>query len=304
MTKKPDMPQEQASGPLRILQEAIKAVPAVKYALGVAGVAAAVALVYRFGIGPRVILLGTVVMFLLMTILVVFARLAALSKSSFNLPAQLLAWFSLLLLMAVSTLLVSCVFFRRPLDLSRWLDEGKGKTVQQTPSISPELYALRVQVLDPQGQPAGGSRIRTSTGNEPHLLQDGWWEIQIPRAKVPVDGWISLWAEHDQWAGNRVQLHLAQDPNPSVEIQLKKPETYLRGRVLDATGHTSAEARVFPQDGTLGLAITDADGRFELKLAIPREARIRVRAEHAGQPPGDAFCYAGRDTCVIVLGDQ
>jgi len=298
------MSQPQQSGPFRILQEAIKAVPAVKYALGVAGVASAVALVYSFGISPKVALLGTVVMFLLMTILVVFARLTSLATGSFQLLALVLAWFSLLLLMAVSTLLVSCVFFRKPLDLSKWLGENQAATGQQTPPMRPDIYAVRVQVLDPQGQAVAGSRIRTSTGNEPHLLPDGWWEVQIPRAKVPADGRISIWAEYDQWQGNRVDLRLAQDPNPTVEIHLKGPETYLRGRVVDGTGKAFAGARVFPQDGMPGVAITDPEGRFELKLSIPRETRVRVRAEHPGQQPGDAFCYAGRDTCSIVLGDR
>jgi tetratricopeptide (TPR) repeat protein len=113
------------SGPLRILQDAIEAVPPVRYALGIAGIASAVALVRALGISLRVAFVGTVVMLLLMTVLVVFARLASLAKGLLRLPALVLTWFSLVLLMVVSALLVSCVFFRQPLDLSRWLD-GSG----------------------------------------------------------------------------------------------------------------------------------------------------------------------------------
>ena len=86
------------------------------------------------------------------------------------------------------------------------------------PSPKPELYSVRVQILDPQGQPVSGSAVRASAGNEPHLLPDGWWEIQIPAAKVPADGQISLWAAHEAWEGNRADLRLGEDPNPRVEI--------------------------------------------------------------------------------------
>src|ERR1700686_84939 len=102
------MPSQQPSLPLRILQDAIKAVPAVKYALGVAGVASAVALVRVLGISLMVAFGGTVAMLLPMTILVVFARLASLAEGLLRLPALVLTWFSLLLLMVVSALLVSC----------------------------------------------------------------------------------------------------------------------------------------------------------------------------------------------------
>lgn len=165
----------------------------------------------------------------------------------------------------------------------------------------PPLYAIRVQVLDPQGRPVTASTVRASAGNEPQLLPDGWWEIEIPAAKVPADGRISLWAEHDSWEGNRTELHLDEDQNPRVEIRLKKPETWLRGRVVDGSDRALSGVRVFRQDGAPGLAITDAEGRFELNLSVPRETRIRLRSEYAGWLPGDDFCYSGRDTCSIIL---
>jgi len=169
------------------------------------------------------------------------------------------------------------------------------------PPVKPEMYAVRVQVLDPQGQPISGSTIRTSAGNEPHLLPDGWWEVQIPAAKVPADGSISLWAEHKDWEGNRMDLRLGADPNPRIEIRLKQPETWLRGRVVDGRDRALSGVRVTRQDGAPGEAITDADGRFALKLTLPRERRIRLRSEYKDWKPGDDFCYTGRDSCPIIL---
>ncbi|HSS52604.1 MAG TPA: hypothetical protein VLX28_26985, partial [Thermoanaerobaculia bacterium] len=166
----------------------------------------------------------------------------------------------------------------------------------------PALYSVRVQVLDPQGQPVSGSTIRTSAGNEPHHLPDEWWEIQIPRAKIPANGQISLWAAHDAWEGNHVELHLGKDPNPRVEIRLKPPESWLRGTVVDQHQRTLSGVRVSRDDGGPGdPAITDGEGRFALKLSVPRETRVWLRSEHAGAAPGRDLCYAGRDSCSIVL---
>jgi hypothetical protein len=165
----------------------------------------------------------------------------------------------------------------------------------------PEMYEVRVQVVDPQGRPVEGSKIRASAGNEPHLLPDGWWEIQIPTAKAPADGHISLWAEHKQWEGSHKDLNLGSDPNPQVQISLKQPETWLRGRVVDRKERGLSGVRVSRQDGLPGETITDAEGRFALKLSVPPETRVWLRSEHASSPPGDDLCYAGRDSCWIVL---
>ena len=169
------------------------------------------------------------------------------------------------------------------------------------PPPKPALYAVRVQVLDPQGRPVSGSTIRASAGNEPHLLPDGWWQIEIPAAKVPASGLVSLWAEHQAWDANRVDLHLAGDANPQAEIRLRQPETWLRGRVVNRRDQAVSGARVSPQDGAPGGAITDSEGRFELKLAVPPGTRVRLRTDHPGSAPGDDFCYAGRDTCTVIL---
>lgn len=165
----------------------------------------------------------------------------------------------------------------------------------------PEIYAVRVQVVDPQGRPVRGSTIRASAGNEPHLLPDGWWQVEIPEGKVPTDGRISLWADHEEWEGNRVDLRLGADPNVQVEIRLKQPETWVRGLVVDENGRGLANVRVSRQDGTRGEVMTDSAGRFALRLSDPPETRIRLRAERGGVVSEGAFCFVGRDTCSITL---
>ena len=168
------------------------------------------------------------------------------------------------------------------------------------PPERPQIYAVRAQVLDPQGHPVAGATVRASAGNEPQQTPDGWWEVEIPAAKVPVNGRVSLWAEHPEWEGGAVDLRLGEDPNPRAAIRLKEPETWLRGQVVNASGQPVAGGRVFRQGAMSAVALTDDQGHFELKLPVPPEMRVRLRAEHR-QASGETFCYAGRDTCSIVL---
>ncbi len=107
--------------PIEFLREAIKAVPAVKYALGVGGIVGAIAIVYSFRIDPRVAVIGTVAMLVLMGTLVIFARMASLASAQMFLPALVFTWFVLLLFMALSLSLFTSVFYQKPLDLAYWL---------------------------------------------------------------------------------------------------------------------------------------------------------------------------------------
>jgi hypothetical protein len=103
--------------PSALLQEAVKAVPAVKYALGVAGLLAVVAIVKTFGLDPRIAIAGTVVTLVLMVALLVFAKLSATASRHFVLPALVLTWSFLVLVIAAASLLFTSAFFGVPIDL-------------------------------------------------------------------------------------------------------------------------------------------------------------------------------------------
>jgi len=111
------MPADHPSTPPSVLKQAIKAVPAVRYALGIGGIISVIAIVRGFRIDFRVAVVGTVVMLLLMTVLLVFAKAASRPQSAFRGPAFTFTWFSLVLFMATATALFLSVFFGKPLDL-------------------------------------------------------------------------------------------------------------------------------------------------------------------------------------------
>lgn len=165
----------------------------------------------------------------------------------------------------------------------------------------PALYALRVQALDPEGRPAAVSAVRASAGNEPQRLPDGWWEVEISTAKLPKNRTVTVWLESEEWKAGRLDLTLGEDPNPRAEIRLQRAESWLRGVVVDPAGRAVAGARVTTRESSGAAAETDADGWFVLRLAIPRETRLRLRTERAGFAPADTFCYVGRGRCAIEL---
>src|SRR2546430_9103381 len=78
----------------RVLREAIRAVPAVKWALGVAGLVAAVGIIELLVREKwMVAIVGTVILLVMMTMLVVFARIAALQPKQLKGPIIVFVWF-------------------------------------------------------------------------------------------------------------------------------------------------------------------------------------------------------------------
>jgi hypothetical protein len=103
--------------PWQVLQAAIRAVPVVKYALGVAGVASAAAIAIAFFKSPPAALLATIVMLALMAVLYVFTRLVAADTGAGAQAGQVLMWLCLALFLAWAGLLTSSVFFDWPKPL-------------------------------------------------------------------------------------------------------------------------------------------------------------------------------------------
>ena len=111
------------SVPLNILTRAIQQVPAVKYALGVAGIAAAAALAYLVLENLQnpavwtVAGMAVLVVVLFMVILFIFAKLIQAGGTAVKRASRALMWFVLLLFMVICTMLTSSVFFIWPRNI-------------------------------------------------------------------------------------------------------------------------------------------------------------------------------------------
>jgi hypothetical protein len=110
------------SSPMNVLKAAIKAVPAVKYALGIAGISAAGAIVVSFlgsGRGAVIVLGGLLVA---MVLLFVFARLIAAQNGSIVIAALVLMWMVLVFFGIFLAFTVTAVAFRVPVAWAEILD--------------------------------------------------------------------------------------------------------------------------------------------------------------------------------------
>lgn len=126
--------------PIELLKNAISAVPAMKYALAVVGVVAVVAIVSALKIDYKVAVVGALIVVFLMVILLIFANLSTFKSSYFSTPALVFAWFSLIMIMSISTSLFTSVFFQWPVDLKNWLKQEDKQFRSDPPRSFKRIY--------------------------------------------------------------------------------------------------------------------------------------------------------------------
>jgi hypothetical protein len=106
----------------------------VRYALGVAGIVSAIAIISAIRVDLRVAVVGTIVMVVLMVLLVVFARLASATSDVFRRPILVLVWSFLTISIVTAACLFTSVFFRWPLNLQYWIDRQSSNAEVPSPS--------------------------------------------------------------------------------------------------------------------------------------------------------------------------
>jgi energy-coupling factor transporter transmembrane protein EcfT len=162
------MPDGLNVSPTSILSKAIKAVPAVKYALGIGGIVAVIAIVVGgFKIDWRVGVFGTIVMLILMTVLVIFAKLAGQASATFYYPAVVFTWFCLLIFMATAALLFSSVFFNTPIEDFRTQVFGESRRVLDPDSPPRDEEKAKATEKDADGMLIEAIQV-VACHNDPH----------------------------------------------------------------------------------------------------------------------------------------
>jgi hypothetical protein len=106
--------------PYNLLRDAIRAVPAMKYALAVAGLGAVVAIVLGLRLSPQVAVFGALIVLGLMFILVIFTGYASQGRSALAGPAAVLVWFYTFAVIIATALFMTNHFFNWPtMDTAR-----------------------------------------------------------------------------------------------------------------------------------------------------------------------------------------
>lgn len=145
--------------PLNVLPEAIKRVPALRYALGALGLLGCVAAALGYFNSPKLALIGAVAGLAVMCLMLIFSKLADL-KEGFQLPAMVFLWVCLLLFITWAGCMTTSVFFGFPLKMSLFAEASEPSKPTANAQVQPHDY----------GQcPVGGTRPSEQM-NRLHML--------------------------------------------------------------------------------------------------------------------------------------
>jgi len=163
------------------------------------------------------------------------------------------------------------------------------------------VYRIRTTVLSPEHFPVSGAILHTTASNQTTETSQGIGEVTVPRATMPADGKITIYADLDaQFLHGHADIQLANDPNPSVSIELRASgDAVISGLVEDSAGHAVPDATVSVLGGASG--VTAANGTFKLTTNAAAGQMVRLHVEKKGYPAVDQDHPAGRDPATIVL---
>lgn len=235
--------------PGAFISSALKAVPAVRYAVGVGGIAAVVAVIAGFTIDYRIAVFGTVLLLGLMFVLLLFSRLTTVAGDKLLAPALFATWSFSVLTVLTATLLMSSFFLHQPMSLRQLFAEesvGRGSAAVASSPITaiapisptgapPDEPALRHQYVRLFGalqvpiliqiQTAGGTacvtthcsipdgKVRWAGGEGPTNIQTG--DI----AKELGEYWSSQWPFKSAMPlGTALWTYFAQDGETGFKI--------------------------------------------------------------------------------------
>src|SRR5215475_3740375 len=127
------------------------------------------------------------------------------------------------------------------------------------------IYRVRVTVLNDQKLPIEDASVWSSIGGEAMKVAGGW-HFEIPTAKRPQDGKLTIFASQEKaYLKGSYELQLNTDYNPAVVIRLERDASAkIRGQLVDSRGRAVAGARVSVVGYGDESVITKEGGNFEL----------------------------------------
>lgn len=110
--------------PQSIIAAARRADPNFRFAIIAAGLVSIVAIVAKFGVSYATLLFGAIALVGLMVLFVVFAQIPKLRRAALDLPARVLVWAILIVVIAFVALLTTSTFFNWPLPFKDRIVRG------------------------------------------------------------------------------------------------------------------------------------------------------------------------------------
>lgn len=221
------------TSPINIFREALKAVPALKWALGVVGIFAAIAIVASFKISFRVAVIGFLIMLLLMVLLVVFASLVRAS-GALRIAGIILMFAFLAIGIATAICLFTSVFFKAPLDLQYWV-------TGTAPSPTPTPVPTPTPTPSPATQDSASIVLR-----EGRTLQSAIDDIaDLDDSRAQISGCSPLFLKATI-KGGLVRAETTEKLIEQLQFRIKKPKTSERYTVTRKEHEQTYEIRCIP----------------------------------------------------------
>lgn len=181
--------------------------------------------------------------------------------------------------------------------INGWFSSAK----PQTPPAA-GIYRVRATVLDLQGIPTEEAKVWSTMGGELMKVAGGW-QAEIPAAKRPVDGKLTIFASRESaFLTGKADLTLNDDYNPTVTVNLVRDvSAKVRGQVVDGKNRGVAGARVFITGYDGEAMVTKEGGNFELPAHAAVDQQVLLHAEKAGYRAVSQWHPAGDYPATLVL---
>jgi TIR domain len=169
-------------------------------------------------------------------------------------------------------------------------------------SVPPELYRIRVTVIDSTEVPVDNAMVWSSLGGEPKRIAGGW-EFNVPRTAIPKDGLLTVFASRPAAfeLGSR-RLQLAREPDPALTIRLERDlSAQVRGIVVDSSNRAIAGVRICVVGFESEATATGLTGGFVLPAHAADGQQVQLHVEKQGFGAVTEFQPAGRAAVTVVL---
>jgi hypothetical protein len=167
----------------------------------------------------------------------------------------------------------------------------------------PDIYRVRVTVIDPQRRPVEDAKVWSTIGGEPKKVAGGW-QFDIPAASIPVNGKVTFFAsKENSFLDGERDLQLDSDASPAVTIEVAKKvkEVVVRGIVVDEANNAIGEVRVSVVGHESEAVITQPNGGFVLPAHAAVGQQILLHAEKPGYKAVNQYHPAGEEPVTIIL---
>jgi Carboxypeptidase regulatory-like domain len=179
---------------------------------------------------------------------------------------------------------------------------GSGSSGPRRRDKFPDVYRVRLFLVDEQGATVDEADIASSIGGESMKVKAGGVYI-IPAITVPQDRWLIIIAEKKTASlKGTVRARLTSDPNPSLTITMQEDKSaFISGAVVDESGGAIEGAKVNVAGHPAEETTTDSNGSFKLPAHRAKNRMIRLYVRKDGYEPSGDWQMAGDQPVEVKL---